>query len=152
MVYILSVSHMGFILTVITNNKKRIRQKIEEGKFHSFNKASLQQTPMFHKKNLKKKKKKKQHRNKNKIGATLGGLLLWPGLGSSSSLRKLSKKGLEILGALVEGNSLKGLDKKNWLLGMGGLSITCGLYSLLWCIRVLAFTRLSRTRRLAFLG
>ena len=50
MVYILSVSHMGFILTVITNNKKCVRQKIEEGKFHSFNKALLQQTPMFQKK------------------------------------------------------------------------------------------------------
>ena len=47
MVYILSVSHMGFIVTVITNNKKRVRQKVEEGKFHSFNKALLQQTPMF---------------------------------------------------------------------------------------------------------
>ena len=61
MVYILSVSHMGFILTVITNNKKCVRQKIEEGKFHSFNKASLQQTPMFH------KKKKKIHNNNNNI-------------------------------------------------------------------------------------
>ena len=80
----------------------------------------------------------------------MGGLLLWPGLGFS--LGELSRKGLEILGALTEGNSLKGLDKKNWLLSMGGLSNTCGLYSFLGCIRVLAFTRLSRTRRLAFLG
>ena len=80
----------------------------------------------------------------------MGGLLLWPCLGSS--LGELSRRGLEILGALAEGNSLKGLDKKNWLLDMGGLSITCGLYSLLGCIRVLAFTRLSHTKRLAFLG
>ena len=80
----------------------------------------------------------------------MGGLLLWPCLGSS--LGELSRRGLEILGALAEGNSLKGLDKKNWLLDMGGLSITCGLYSLLGCIKVLAFTRLSRTKRLAFLG
>ena len=48
MVHILSVSHMGFILTVITNNKKCVRRK-EKGKFHSFNKASIQQTPMFQK-------------------------------------------------------------------------------------------------------
>ena len=48
MVHILSISHIGFILTVITINKKRVRQK-EKGKFHSFNKASLQQTPMFQK-------------------------------------------------------------------------------------------------------
>ena len=114
---------------------------------------------MFQKNNniyIKKKKKKKtnkqttQHRNKNKTGATLDGLLLWPGLGSS--LGELSRRGLEILGALAEGNSLKGLDKKSWLLGMGGLSITCGLHNLLGCISVLAFTHLSRTRRLAFLG
>ena len=80
----------------------------------------------------------------------MGGLLLWPGLGSP--IGKLSRRGLKILGALVEGNSLEGLYKKNWLLGMGDLSITCGLYSLLGCIRVLAFTRLSRTKRLAFFG
>ena len=48
MVRILSVSHMGFILTVITNNKKRVRRK-EKGKFYSFNKAQLQQTPMLQK-------------------------------------------------------------------------------------------------------
>ena len=48
MVRILSVSHMGFILTVMTNNKKHVRRK-EKGKFHSFNKALLQQTPMFQK-------------------------------------------------------------------------------------------------------
>ena len=41
MVHILSVSHIGFILTVITNNKNRVRRK-ENGKFHSFNKVSLQ--------------------------------------------------------------------------------------------------------------
>ena len=48
MVHILSFSHMGFILTMITNNKKCVRRK-ENGKFHSFNKTSLQQTPMFQK-------------------------------------------------------------------------------------------------------
>ena len=66
MVYILSVSHMGFIVTVITNNKKCVRQKIEEGKFHSFNKASLQQTLMFQKK--KKKTTPKQKQNKSYPG------------------------------------------------------------------------------------
>ena len=80
----------------------------------------------------------------------MSGLLLWPGLGSP--LGELSRRGLKILGAFTEGNCLKGLDKKNWLLGMGDLSITYGLYSLLGCIKVLAFTRLSRTRRLAFLS
>ena len=67
MVYILSFSHMGFILTVITNNKKRIRRK-ENEKFHSFNKASLQQTPMFQKITIymyKKIKKKKTHTQHN---------------------------------------------------------------------------------------
>ena len=66
MVHILLVSHIGLILTVITNNKKRVRQK-EKGKFHSFNKASLQQTPMFQKITIKKKKnttpKQKQNRS-----------------------------------------------------------------------------------------
>ena len=57
MVHVLSVSHMGFILTAITNNKKRIRRK-EKGKFHSFNEASLQQTPMFQKIIIYKNKKK----------------------------------------------------------------------------------------------
>ena len=47
-VHVLSVSHIRFILTVIKNNKKRVKRK-EKGKFHSFNKASLQQTPMFQK-------------------------------------------------------------------------------------------------------
>ena len=54
---------MGFILTVITNNKKCVRQKIEEGKFHSFNKALLQQTPMFQKKKKKTTPKQKQNRS-----------------------------------------------------------------------------------------
>ena len=57
---------MGFILTVITNNKKCVRQKIEEGKFHSFNKALLQQTPMFQKIIIKKKKKKQKHNTETK--------------------------------------------------------------------------------------
>ena len=35
---------------------------------------------------------------------------------------------------------------------MGDLNITCGLYSLLGCIRVLAFTHLNRTGRLSFLS
>ena len=94
--------------------------------------------------------KNTQHRNKNKIGATLSGLLLWPGLGSP--LGELSRRSLKILEAFTEGNNLKGLGEKNWPLGMGDLSITCGLYSLLGCIKILAFTHLGRTRRLAFLG
>ena len=39
-VHILSFSDMGSILTVITNNEKRVRWK-ENGKFHSFDRASL---------------------------------------------------------------------------------------------------------------
>ena len=60
------------------------------------------------------KKKKKQHhhhRDKNKIGASLGGLFLWLSLGSF--LGKLSRSDLEILGALTKGDSLKGLNKKS---------------------------------------
>ena len=96
------------------------------------------------------RKKREHHQNKNKTGASLGGLLLWLDLGSF--LGELSRSDLEILGAFTKGNSLKGLNKKSWLLGMRGLSITCGLYSLLGCTKVLAFTRLSRPRRLAFLN
>ena len=91
-----------------------------------------------------------QYRNKKKTRASLGGLLLWFDLGSS--LRELSKSDLEILGALAEGNSLKGLNKKSWLPNMEGLNITYGFHDLLGCIRVLAFTRLNRLKRLAFLG
>ena len=91
-----------------------------------------------------------QYRNKKKTGASLGGLLLWFDLGSSFG--ELSRSNLEILGALAEGNSLKGLNKKSWLLSMEGLNITCGFHGLLGCIRVLAFTRLNHLRRLAFLG
>ena len=97
---------------------------------------------------LKNKKIKEHHQNKNKTRASLGGLLPWLGLGSF--LGELSRSNLEILGAFTNGNSLKGLNKKSWLLGMKGLSITCELYSLLGCIRVLAFICLSRPKRLAF--
>ena len=90
------------------------------------------------KKNDNDKKKQRQHnRDKNKIGASLGGLFLWLSLGSF--LGKLSRSNLEILGALTRGNSLKRLNKKSWLLGMRGLSTTCKLCNLLGCIRVQAF-------------
>ena len=60
----------------------------------------------------KKKKKQQQHlRDKNKIGASLGGLFLWLSLGSF--LGKLSRSDLEILGALTKGDSPKGLNKKS---------------------------------------
>ena len=52
-----------------------------------------------------------QYRNKKKTRASLGGLLLWFDLGSSFG--ELSRSDLEILGALAEGNSLKGLNKKS---------------------------------------
>ena len=87
---------------------------------------------MFQKKkndNTSKTKKKKK-----KTRASLGGLFLWLNLGSF--LGKLSRSDLEILRAFTKGNSLKGLNKKGWLLGIRGLSTTCGLYSLLGCIRV----------------
>ena len=56
----------------------------EKGKFHSFNKTSLQQIPMFQKIVMEKKKKKRkekqtqqqQHQNKNEMGASLDGLHL----------------------------------------------------------------------------
>ena len=111
MVHILSFSYMRFILTVIINNRKRVRRK-ENGKFHSFNKASLQQTPMFQKITIYIYIYiNTPHRNKNKIGATLGSLLFWFGLGSP--LGELSKRGLKILGALAKVNSLEGLDKES---------------------------------------
>ena len=47
---------------------------------------------------------------------------------------------------------MKRLDEKNWPLGMGDWSVTYGPYSLLGCIRVLTFVRLSRPKRIAFLG
>ena len=34
-------------------------------------------------------------------------------------LRELSRRGLKIFGALVEGSSLKRFDEKNWPLGLG---------------------------------
>ena len=46
----------------------------------------------------------------------------------------------------------KSLDEKNWPLNKGDQSVTCGPYSLLGCIRVLTFIRLSCPRRIAFLG
>ena len=91
-----------------------------------------------------------QHQNEYKTGATLGGLLLRPGLGSP--LGGLSGRGLKIFGAPIEGNGLKRLNEKNWPLGMGDRSITCGFYSLQGCIRVLTFIRPSRTKRLTFFG
>ena len=93
---------------------------------------------------------REHHQNKNKTGASLGGLLFRLGLGLF--LGELSRSDLEILGVLTKGNSLKGLDKKSWLFGMRGMSITYELCSLLGCIRVQAFTRLSRPKRLAFPG
>ena len=84
------------------------------------------------------------------MGASLDVIFLWLGLGSF--LGELSRSDLEILGALIKGNSLEGLNKKSWLLGMRGLSITCRLYSLLGCIRIQAFTRFRHPRRLAFPG
>ena len=125
------------MLTVIRNNKKRVKQK-ENGKFHSFNRVSLQQTPTFQ----KIRKTTTLHRNKNKTKATLGGL----------PLGELSGRGLKIFEAFAKGNSLKGLDEENWPLGRGDRSITCGLCSLLGSIRVLTFIRPSHTGRLAFLG
>ena len=89
-----------------------------------------------------KKKQQQHHRDKNKTGASLCGLFLWLSLGSF--LGKLSRRDLEILGALTKGNSLKGLNKKSWLLCMSGLSTTCGLCSLLGYIRVQAFAHLYR--------
>ena len=47
---------------------------------------------------------------------------------------------------------MKRLDEKNWPLSKGDRSVTCGPYSFLGCIRVLTFIRLSRPRRIAFLG
>ena len=83
---------------------------------------------MFQKKkkkndNDKKKQQQQQHhQDKNKTGASLGGLFLWLSLGSF--LGKLNKSDLEILRALTKVNSLKGLNKKGWLLGMRGSSTT----------------------------
>ena len=89
------------------------------------------------------KKKQRQHnQDKNKTEASLGGLFLWLSLGSF--LGKLSRSDLEFLESLTKGNSLKGLNKKSWLLCMRGLSTTCGLCSLLGYIRVQAFARLCR--------
>ena len=62
---------------------------------------------------------------KQKQNRSLGGLFIWLSIGSF--LGKLSRGDLEILKALTKGNSLKGLNKKSWLLDMRGLSITCGL-------------------------
>ena len=59
MVHILSVSHMGFIPTVITNNKKRVRRK-EKRKFHSFS-IKPHYSKTLCSKRLKKKKKKKKN-------------------------------------------------------------------------------------------
>ena len=56
-------------------------------------------------------KKKQHHQNKNKTEASLDGLFLWLGLGSF--LGELSRSDLEILGALIKGNSLEGLNKKS---------------------------------------
>ena len=65
MVHILSVSHMGFIPTVITNNKKRVRRK-EKRKFHSFS-IKPHYSKTLCSKRLKKKKnttlKQKQNRS-----------------------------------------------------------------------------------------
>ena len=95
------------------------------------------------------RKKREHHQNKNRTGASLSGIFL--GLGLGSFLRELSRSDLKILGALTKGNSLKGLNKKSWLLSMRGLSITYRFCSLLGCIKVLVFTCLSCPRRLAFL-
>ena len=57
------------------------------------------------------RKKREHHQNKNKTGASLGGLLLWLDLGSF--LGELSKSDLEILGAFTKGNSLEGLNKES---------------------------------------
>ena len=58
-----------------------------------------------------------QHHSKYKTRAALGGLLLWLGLGPH--LEELSRRGLEIFGALAKGNRLKRLDEKNWPSTMG---------------------------------
>ena len=90
----------------------------EKGKFHSFNKTSLQQILMFQKIVMEKKKKGKkkqtqqqQHQNKNKMGASLDGLHLW--LGLVSILGESSRNDLEVHGALTEWNSLEGLNKES---------------------------------------
>ena len=129
----------------IIDNKSEWNKKQMENFIHS-NGALLQQTTMFQ----KIRKTTTQHHSKYKTGATLGGLLLWPGLGSH--LEELSRRGLKIFGALAKRNWLKRLNEKNWHLGMGDRSITYGPYSLLGCIRVLTFVRLSRPKRIAFLG
>ena len=130
---------------MITDNKTEWNKKKMENFIHS-NGALLQQTTLFQ----KKRKTTTQHHSKYKTEAALGNLLLWLGLGPH--LGELSRKGLEIFGALAKGNRLKRLDEKNWPLGMGDRSVTYGPYSLLGCIRVLTFIRLSRLRRIAFLG
>ena len=114
--------------------------------FIQSNGALLQQTTLFQ----KIRKTITQHHSKYKTEAALGGLLLWPGLGPH--LGELSRRGLKIFGAFAKGNRLKRLDEKNWPLGMGDWSVTCGPYSLLGCIRVLTFIRLNRLIRIAFLA
>ena len=128
---------------MITDNKSKWNKKKTKN-FINSNGALLQQTTLFQ----KIRKTTTQHHSKYKTGATLGGLLLWPGLGPH--LEELSRRGLEIFGALAKGNRLKRLDEKN--LGMGDRSVTCGPYSLLGCIRVLTFIRLSCPKRIALLG
>ena len=94
--------------------------------------------------------KKKKKKNKNKTAASLDGLFLW--LCLDPFLKELNRSGLKILGAFTWGNSLKGLNKESWLLGMRGLSISCRLCSLLGYFRVQAFTCFCHFRRLALPG
>ena len=134
---------MMMTITINAQHKKKKGNSI-----HKVN--PIIKIPMLKKKKKDNNDRKKREQHKNKTGASLGGLPFRLGLGLF--LGELSRSDLEILGALTKGNSLKGLDKKSWLFGMRGLSITYELCSLLGCIRVQAFTRLSRPRRLAFPG
>ena len=58
---------MGFILTVITNNKKHVKWK-ENEKFHSFNRVLLQQAPTFQKIRKTTTLHRKQKQNKSYLG------------------------------------------------------------------------------------
>ena len=62
--YIITFTH-GIRTNSDNNNKKCIVQK-EKGKFHSFNKTSLQQIPMFQKNNNAEKKNNNNNNTKTK--------------------------------------------------------------------------------------
>ena len=57
--YIITFTH-GVRTNSDNNDKKRVMQK-EKGKFHSFNKTSLKQIPMFQKIVMVKKKQQQHH-------------------------------------------------------------------------------------------